>query len=84
MMKSLLKMSWMEAKLFLREPVGAFFTLAFPLIMLFIFGTVYSNVPAGPGLADQEAIGTSDPGLYRHGHWYHWADGCHHHPGDLP
>ncbi len=49
MTKSFVKMSWMEARLFLREPVGAFFTLAFPLIMLLIFGTVYSNVPAGPG-----------------------------------
>ena len=29
-MKSLLKMTWMEAKLFLREPVSAFFTLIFP------------------------------------------------------
>jgi ABC-2 type transport system permease protein len=44
-MKSLSKMTWMEAKLFLREPVGAFFTLLFPLIMLFIFGTIYSNTP---------------------------------------
>jgi ABC-2 type transport system permease protein len=45
-MKSLLKMTWMETKLFLREPVGAFFTLLFPLIMLFIFGSVYGNQPA--------------------------------------
>lgn len=49
-MKSLLKMSWMEAKLFLREPVGAFFTLVFPLLMLFIFGTIYGSIPEGaPG-----------------------------------
>lgn len=60
-MKSLLKMSWMEAKLFLREGVGAFFTLAFPLIMLFIFGTVYSSVPAGPGSGDPEGIGSLIP-----------------------
>jgi ABC-2 type transport system permease protein len=45
-MKSLLKMTWMEAKLFLREPVGAFFTLIFPLMMLFIFGTIYGNKPS--------------------------------------
>ena len=45
-MKSLLKMTWMEAKLFLREPVGAFFTLAFPLMMLFLFGSIYGNKPA--------------------------------------
>jgi ABC-2 type transport system permease protein len=49
-MKSFIKMTWMEGKLFLREPVSAFFTLIFPLIMLFIFGTIYSNVPASqPG-----------------------------------
>lgn len=45
-MKSLLKMSWMEAKLFLREPVGAFFTLVFPLMMLFLFGAIYGNTPS--------------------------------------
>ena len=61
MMKSLLKMSWMEAKLFLREPVSAFFTLAFPLIMLFIFSAVYSNVPAGPGSGGPEGIGSLIP-----------------------
>jgi len=44
-MKSLLKMIWMEAKLFLREPVGAFFTLVFPLMMLFLFGSIYGNEP---------------------------------------
>jgi ABC-2 type transport system permease protein len=49
-MKSFLKMTWMEGKLFLREPVGAFFTLIFPLIMLFIFGMIYSNIPSvNPG-----------------------------------
>jgi ABC-2 type transport system permease protein len=60
-MKSLLKMTWMEAKLFLREPVGAFFTLAFPLIMLFIFGTIYSNIPAGPGSGGPDAISSLIP-----------------------
>jgi ABC-2 type transport system permease protein len=44
-MKSLLKMTWMETKLFLREPVGAFFTLVFPLMMLFLFGSIYGNAP---------------------------------------
>jgi ABC-2 type transport system permease protein len=45
-MKSLIKMTWMETKLFLREPVGAFFTLAFPLMMLFLFGSIYGNEPS--------------------------------------
>jgi ABC-2 type transport system permease protein len=60
-MKSLMKMSWMEGKLFLREPVGAFFTLAFPLIMLFIFGTIYINTPADKGPSGVEAIGSLIP-----------------------
>jgi ABC-2 type transport system permease protein len=54
-MKSLLKMTWMEAKLFLREPVGAFFTLIFPLMMLFIFGSIYGNQPP-PGSDGKGAI----------------------------
>jgi ABC-2 type transport system permease protein len=45
-MKSMLKMTWMETKLFLREPVGAFFTLVFPLMMLFLFGSIYGNEPS--------------------------------------
>lgn len=55
-MKSLLKMTWMETKLFLREPVGAFFTLAFPLMMLFLFGSIFGNAPVkelnGQGTVD--------------------------------
>jgi ABC-2 type transport system permease protein len=59
-MKSLLKMTWMEARLFLREPVSAFFTLVFPLIMLFIFGTIYGNVPM-PGSGAQGTVDTLIP-----------------------
>lgn len=42
-MKSFIKLTWMESKLFLREPVNAFFTLIFPLVMLFIFGSIFNN-----------------------------------------
>lgn len=61
-MKSLLKMSWMEGKLFLREPVGAFFTLVFPLIMLFIFGTIAGVQPV-PGTNSQGPVGDLIPAL---------------------
>ena len=44
-MRSLWKMTLIEFKLFLREPMAAFFTLAFPLMMLFIFGSIYGNEP---------------------------------------
>jgi ABC-2 type transport system permease protein len=53
--KSLLKMIWMETKLFLREPASAFFTLIFPLMMLFLFGTIYSSQPI-PEKGSQGAI----------------------------
>lgn len=60
-MRSILKMTWMEAKLFLREPVSAFFTLVFPLMMLFIFGTIYGSQPV-PGTSNtREAIGALIP-----------------------
>lgn len=59
-MKSLRKMIWMEAKLFLREPVGAFFTLVFPLMMLFLFGSIYGNEPT-PLFGGQGTIDISIP-----------------------
>lgn len=40
------KMTIVETKLFLREPMAAFFTLAFPLMMLFLFGSMYGNEPS--------------------------------------
>jgi len=32
-------------KLFLREPIGAFFTLAFPSLLIVLFGAMYGNDP---------------------------------------
>lgn len=45
-MRSLIKMTWMEAKLFLREPVNAFFTLVFPIMMLILYGIIFKSIPA--------------------------------------
>lgn len=45
-MRALLKMTWVEFKLFLREPIGAFFTLIFPLMLLFVFGSIFGNEPS--------------------------------------
>ncbi|MCX7609330.1 MAG: ABC transporter permease [Anaerolineales bacterium] len=59
-MKTLLKMIWIEMKLFLREPVGAFFTLVFPLMMLFLFGSIYGNKPS-PLLGGRGTIDISLP-----------------------
>lgn len=45
-MRGIWKLTWTEMKLFLREPMAFFFTLVFPLIMLFIFGSIYGNKPS--------------------------------------
>ena len=45
-MHSWLKLTWVETKLFLREP-GAYFALVLPLALLFIFGAIYGNKPSG-------------------------------------
>ena len=45
-MRALYKLSFTEMKLFFREPAAAFFTLAFPLMMLFLFGSIYGNKPS--------------------------------------
>jgi ABC-2 type transport system permease protein len=45
-MNAFLKLTWTELKLYFREPIGAFFTLVFPLMMLFLFGSMYGNEPS--------------------------------------
>ncbi|MBW2495545.1 MAG: ABC transporter permease [Deltaproteobacteria bacterium] len=44
-----LQLAWVELKLFLREPLTVVFSLALPLIILFVLGGVFGNEPAGPG-----------------------------------
>jgi ABC-2 type transport system permease protein len=44
-MKPLLKLTWIELKLFSREPITVVFTLALPIIFLFVMGGVFGNVP---------------------------------------
>ncbi len=44
-MRGLRKLVLVETKLYLREPIAVFFTLLFPLVMLFIFGGIYGNEP---------------------------------------
>ena len=42
-MKSFLKLTYMELKLQLREPVALFFTLAFPVMVMVLFGFIFGN-----------------------------------------
>lgn len=42
-MRLLAKMSWLEQKLFMREPLTVLFALALPLVVLFVMGGVFGN-----------------------------------------
>jgi ABC-2 type transport system permease protein len=47
-MRLLAKLSWLELKLFMREPLTVLFALALPLLVLFVMGGVFGNdVDAG-------------------------------------
>ncbi len=43
-MRTLLKMTWIELKLFVREPVTMVFTFALPLIFLFVLGGIFGTM----------------------------------------
>jgi len=45
-MRTLLKLSWVELKLFIREPITMAFTLVLPILFLLIMGEVFGNNPA--------------------------------------
>ena len=50
-----------ELKLFLRDPMAVFFTLLFPLMMLFLFGSIFGNKP-DPDLGGRGSVDVSVPG----------------------
>jgi ABC-2 type transport system permease protein len=55
-MKGFWKLTWAEIKLYVRQPEAAFFTLVFPMLVLFLFGSIYGNKPTpffgGRGMVD--------------------------------
>jgi ABC-2 type transport system permease protein len=48
-MRVLLKLTWVELKLFLREPTTLVFTFAFPVVLLFVMGEIFGGGPVRPG-----------------------------------
>jgi ABC-2 type transport system permease protein len=44
-MTALFALTWIDVKLSLRNYIATFFTLAFPVLMLFLFGGMYGNTP---------------------------------------
>lgn len=44
-MRALLKTTWVELKLFTREPLTVLFTFAIPVVVLYVLGGVFGNTP---------------------------------------
>jgi ABC-2 type transport system permease protein len=47
-MRALIKTTWVELKLFTREPLTVLFTFAIPFVVLFVLGSVFGNRPVDP------------------------------------
>jgi ABC-2 type transport system permease protein len=60
-MMGLALLAWTDLKLYLRNVVAVFFTLAFPPLMLLLFGSMYGN-SAGAGTASLGAMDIALPG----------------------
>lgn len=55
------KLVYVNLKLYLREPITAFFTLGFPVMLVLIFGAIYGNKPT-PLFAGYGSMDISMPG----------------------
>jgi ABC-2 type transport system permease protein len=51
MLRGLLKLTWIEIKVFLREPLGAFGTIGIPVLLYLVLGRIVTSKPASPAFA---------------------------------
>ncbi len=58
-MRTLLKLTWVEMKLFIREPMTMVFTFALPVILVLVMGGVFGNTPDPEG-AIYRGVGPMD------------------------
>ena len=63
MLRGLLKLTWIEIKIFLREPLGAFGTIVFPVLFFIVLGRVAGPRLASPSLATSGFISVGLPVL---------------------
>lgn len=59
-MRAFSRLSLTALRLYLREPIAAFFTMAFPTLLLVLFGSIYGNTPT-PLLGGHGTIDVSIP-----------------------
>jgi ABC-2 type transport system permease protein len=63
MLRGLWKLTWIEIKIFLREPLGAFGTIGVPVLVFLVLGRVASRRLAAPALATSAFIRVGLPVL---------------------
>jgi ABC-2 type transport system permease protein len=61
MMRGLWKLSWIEIKIFLREPMGAFGTIVFPVLIFLVVGRVVGRRMAPSALATSGFVNVGLP-----------------------
>jgi len=59
-MRTLFKLTWVEIKLFTREPITVVFTLALPIIFLVVMGGVFGNEPGTGDMIIYRGVGAMD------------------------
>jgi ABC-2 type transport system permease protein len=63
MLRGLWKLTWIEIKIFLREPLGAFGTIGFPVLVFLVLGRIAGRGLAPPALAASSFIRVGLPVL---------------------
>jgi ABC-2 type transport system permease protein len=63
MLRGLWKLTWIEIKIFLREPLGVFGTIGFPVLVFLVLGRVAGHKLAPPSLAANSFIRVGLPVL---------------------
>src|ERR1700675_4810484 len=63
MLRGLWKLTWIEIKIFLREPLGAFGTIGFPVLVFLVLGRLVGRRLAPPSLAASSFIRVGLPVL---------------------
>jgi ABC-2 type transport system permease protein len=63
MLRGLWKLTWIEIKIFLREPLGVFGTIGFPVLVFLVLGRVAGHKLAPPSLAASSFIRVGLPVL---------------------
>ena len=61
MLHGLLKLTWLEIKVFLREPLGAFGTIAVPVLAFVVLGRLAGGAAVAPGSRANTLVSVSFP-----------------------